>query len=433
VIAGVSSSTAVRPGTVVNALTIDRASPITRARSDRSAHGKHGEIPWHVGCETRRAVRSTTLYALLFLVALAPLSATAQSSSTDTADEAEEEETSSAEGTLPSAPAEEEEAAAPAAAPRPYRGSIFYWQHGLTVNTLSPSAQLTYNPTYYWYFLLQPRWYLDAQNFLVLSQGLSIEFTEADWTTTQYEPQLADTVLEWRHTEMVEGFVFITSARLAAPTSLQSIGAERIINTGVGLTAVRVVPEAASLTFALSVGYRHWWAASNVMSRNAAPQYCAADCGPSTERDRFSSVLTVNITPFAGFTATMQYALVAMYGHDLAPVSPGAVGGPSTIPDMSDTHWRGFQYWAVAVAYDVVPWLNLALGYQSASSLSPLWNDDGSVRNPFYNPDSELYLAATIAIDALVEEIEGSEDDASPELRQRRRQGLASAGRSLSF
>ncbi len=56
-------------------------------------------------------------------------------------------------------------------------------------------------------------------------------------------------------------------------------------------------------------------------------------------------------------------------------------------------------------------------------------NDNGSVRNPFYNPESELFLSATLALDVFVDDvILGTEDEVSPEQMQRRRQGLA--GRS---
>ena len=331
----------------------------------------------------------------------------------------------------------------PAPAPRPYRGSIAYWQHGITANTLAPGAQLTYDPTYYQYLLLQPRWYLDAQNFLVLTQGAWLELTDSNATTTQHEPQLSDTTLEWRHTEAWEGFVFIPAVRLTAPLSLASQGAHRVLNTGLGLTVVRVFPELASLTIAAAFGYRHWFAASNVTASasayhcvlgSALSDSCSQANGSTTERDRLIAGLSVTVSPISGMTVTTQYFWSGVYGHELAPGTTGAIGGPTTLPDGSPTHWRNLQYWALAVGYDVLTWLNLQLGYQSASSFTAWLNPNGSVRNPFYSPDSELYLAATLAFDVLVEELEGQTGEGpSPELRQRRRQGLARTAAGPSF
>lgn len=343
-----------------------------------------------------------------------------------------------AESVAAEAPAEEE-AAPPASEPSPFRGSLFSWQQGMTVHTLDPSAQLTYDPTYYWSFFVQPRYYLDRQNFLVLSQGLSVELTDAGYTTTQREPQLSDTVLEWRHIEVVEGFVFIPSVRLAAPLSTWSQAADRVLNTGVGLTVVKVFPEAASFTIALTGAYRHWFALTNVVTAaqpygcrlggDAAAGGCDQAGGLTTERDRLLGALTLTVMPLPGFTVLTQYAIAAAYGHELRTETIG-----STVTYADDgNHWRNFQYWTLAVGYDVVPWLNLQLGYQSASFMTGLYNDDGSVRNPFYNPESELFLTATIALDVLTDEIVGTGDEVSPEQLQRRRQGLASRAVDGSF
>lgn len=334
------------------------------------------------------------------------------------------------------AEAVEEPAPAP---PRPYRGSIFGWQQGMTVNTLNPSAQLTYDPTYYWSFFLQPRWYVDPQNFFVATLGAGIEFTNSNFTAHEQEFQLGDLALEWRHTEAVEGFIFITSTRLAAPTSLASIAAQRIANVGGGVTAVRVFPEAASFTIALAGGARYWLAASNTpgvapdtagyrcTSPGGVDSACSQTSAVTSEQLRLMSSLSVSVMPAAGLTLSMQYAFGGIMGYGVGTASNPAIGGPPTIGDPRH-HWRPITYWTVAAAYDVLPWLNLALGYQSASVFNFFWNDGGNATNVFYNPESELYLTVTLAIDGVIEAIEGGEEDGlTPEERQRRRQGLSAA------
>lgn len=354
------------------------------------------------------------------------------------------------EGEASATPADEGEAGAAAAdapppEPSPFRGSLFSWQQSLSVNTLNPDAQLTYNPTYYWTFFLQPRFYLDRQNFLVLSLGASIEWTDNDFSTIERQFLLTDTTLEYRHLEVIEGFVFIPSVRLTAPTSLASIANETILTAGAGLTVVKVFPELASFTIAATGAYRHRFGLTNVAvthdedaprcsTTSLVEQSCQAGAFTSG-RDTMIAALTMTVMPVPGLTILTQYAGAWIYGEELRTEENPAVGGPSELPDASASHWRNGHYFTVAVGYDVVPWLNLQLGYQGSPGFTPWLNQSGNVQNPFYYFDSELYLSATIALDVMVDEIVGGDEDGglTPEQLQRRRQGLASRGAGLAF
>ncbi|HBQ11017.1 MAG TPA: hypothetical protein DEF51_07505 [Myxococcales bacterium] len=125
---------------------------------------------------------------------------------------------------------------------------------------------------------------------------------------------------------------------------------------------------------------------------------------------------------------------MAIYGHELADQSVGVNGGDVTVGDESPTHWRPFTYFNLAVAYDVLPWLNVQLGIQNSAIVAPLYNPNGSVRSPF-SADTQVYLSTTIGLDSLYGEIVGGgEDDGlTPEERQRRRQGLAGRGGATAF
>ena len=378
----------------------------------------------------------------------------AQPEATPSVEEDLEAEASAAEASEsdadPATPADEGEAGAAAAdapppEPSPFRGSLFSWQQSLSVNTLNPDAQLTYNPTYYWTFFLQPRFYLDRQNFLVLSLGASIEFTDNDLSTIERQFLLTDTTLEYRHLEVIEGIVLIPSVRLTAPTSLASIANETILTAGAGLTVVKVFPELASFTIAATGAYRHRFGLTNVAvvhdenaprcsTTSLVEQSCQAGAFTSG-RDTMIAALTLTIMPVSGLTILTQYAGAWIYGEELRTEENPGIGGPGEIPDGSPSHWRNGHYWTIAVGYDVVPWLNLQLGYQGSPGFTRWLNESGNVQNPFYDFDSELYLSATIALDVMVDEIIGSDEDTglTPEQLQRRRQGLASRGASLGF
>lgn len=345
-----------------------------------------------------------------------------------------------AEAEAEAAPEGEEDAPA-ASEPLIWRSSLFFFQQGLTINSMAPGLGQSPNPTYYHSYTLQPRLYLDGQNFLVLTQGLSIEWTDGDFTTRQFDPYFSDTTLEWRHIEVVEGFVLLTSVRLQAPVSLPSIAAQRVLNTGLGLTIVRVFPELASLTLAASLAYRRWWGMSNVtVARDSSQCQDLASgsrgptalqdgsldsCGTSgaftTERDRFLGGLTLSIQPISGLTLSTQYFYTLAIGNDVTPYDG--------IEPQSTDHFRPAQYFSANIAYDFLPWLNVLLGYQTGSGFARMQQEDGTYLTPFWDPmNSEVYIAATFVLDGIYEALAGGEDDGlTPEQRQRRRQGLSAA------
>jgi len=327
-----------------------------------------------------------------------------------------------------------------------FANSFFTWTNAVTAHTLAPGAQLTYDPTYIQTFSLTPRFYLTDTTFLWANQVMSLELTDSNFATYNREPLLADTLLDLRQLIAWEGFVFQLQGRVAFPTSKASQAAGRIMQTGLGLTIARPIPEAAGLTIAGTFGYRRWWATRNVA--NAQETYpgncvqptpgeapvCTQAGGLTTARDLLIGGLTLNISPFTGFNVSFSGFMLGAYGHEVGDANVGINGGQVTYTDDSPSHWRAFTYFALAVAYDVTPWLNLQLGVQNSGVVAPLFNEDASVRSPL-SPDTQIFLSTTIGLDSLFGEIVGGgEDDGlTPEERQRRRQGLASTGGRSAF
>jgi hypothetical protein len=353
------------------------------------------------------------------------------------------------------APADDEEAVEEAQAarePLPWRNSFFSWTHGVTPNSFFRDAQLSYNPLYYWSFNLAPRWYLDPATFFFVSQSLSYELTNSDGGSPyNHDVVLGDTLIELRRVAVLEGFIFIPGVRVLIPASKLSQAAQRYFGLGAGLTAVRVIPEAASLTIALIGRYQYWFAGRNTPATmgtspgEEAPQAPPPVLNTPTPGDPLQSTIdqasgfssprhvvtagvNMTVTPISGLTISGSAFWLSMEGHGLGPACTDvltAPGGSICMGDQSATHWRHFTSLSLTIAYDVQPWLNLSIGWSNSTILAPFFDNNGAVRGPF-NPDNNLFLTASIQIDALYEAVAGGEDDGlTPEQRQRRRQGLS--------
>ncbi len=336
--------------------------------------------------------------------------------------------------------------------PLAWRNSFFNYGVGVTVNSFCPNCQLSYNPTVYQSLSLTPRWYLDPATFFFFSLGGFYEFTDDDSSAYNHEFLLSDLLIELRRTVAWEGFIFIPAARLTFPTSKASQGAQRYVNTGLGLTVVRPIPEAAGMTIAALFRYQHWFADGNLVTArgqclppivgsldgsasvavsNAAPAVC--DGRSATESDRLLLGVTINITPVEHLTITLSGAWAWAHVFDVADATWGDLGVTTSTPNElvpregGSTRWRNYAAYSIAIAYDVLDWLNLSLSLDNSAVFAPLYNQDGSLRSPF-NPDTQISLSATFTLDGIYNSITGGNeaDGLTPEQRQRRRQGLAS-------
>ncbi len=351
------------------------------------------------------------------------------------------------------APAPADPEPQPSDAPAPsgpqftFANSFFTWTTAATAHTFAPGAQLTYDPTVQMGFSLTPRFYLTDTTFLWMNQSMSLELTDSNFDTYNREPLLSDTLLDVR--QMLpswEGFVVQLQGRLGFPLSKASQSAQRILQTGLGLTIARPFPELAGFTVAVTGSYRRWWATSNVaQTQEAYPGQCvqpspdeAPVCtqasGLTTARDILVAGLTMNVAPFSGFTVSFSGFYFGTYNFEIGDANVPINGGGVTVVDDGPAHWRHFTYFSLAVAYDVMPWLNLQLGIQNSGVVAPLFDDTGNVRSPF-SPDTQIFLSTTIGLDSFVNEVAGGEEDdgLTPEQRQRRRQGLASTGGRSAF
>jgi hypothetical protein len=370
------------------------------------------------------------------------------------AGEGEAGEGEAGEGEAGEGEAGEGEEEAPASEPLPWRSTFFSWTHQATFNSFLRDAQLTYDPTYQQNFSLSPRWYVAPMTFFWANVSLSLELTDDDFNALNHDPQFGDTLVELRHMIPWEGFIFIAQARIGIPTSKASIASQRYLQTGLGATVVRIIPE-INTTLAGIFAYRRWWAGSNMLQvgepqpdrcpaappptmtgGGSAPEINTTSCDqlgtPSAARDTILAGLSAT-TSIDNFSISLSAFIFTLYGYELAPayIDVATSENPIQIDDGSPSHWRNFTYVSLAVAYQFTPWLNLSLGIQNAGNVAPAYNPDGSIRNPIFTPDTQVFLSATVGLDSVYDELFGEEEEGlTPEQLQRRRQGLASGPRT---
>jgi hypothetical protein len=360
----------------------------------------------------------------------------------------------------------EADAAQAAREPLAWRNSYFNYSINASFCSFSRDCQLSYNPTVYSFFSLLPRWYLDPATFFSLNQSAYIEHTGDDSATYQSEFQLYDTRIGFNHREAVANgqFLFLPSVTLWLPLSKASQAAQRYFGLTAGLSSTWD-PGVAGFNMSLALSYRRWFAGSNVALTHSpfpattgsgapsdgsliasgpisAPVLCnsAESCanqasGSTSEADRITAGLTVNVAPVENLTLTLQIFFIWGNGFGLRDESIATATGNYMVGDGAN-HWRTYSSYSFYIQYDFAPWLQASLGISNSTQLSPFFSADGSVRSPVNLYDLQGSFGITVTLDSLYESFAaaGEDDGLTPEQRQRRRQGLAhrtSTGGSL--
>lgn len=305
----------------------------------------------------------------------------------------------------------------------PWRNSLFLWDNEMGTYTVDPG--LSDNPYYSMAFSIRPRWYFTDMISLRLRQDITVEWTDTDSRTRNREPVLQDTMVDLVHSKLVDpaGIIIGAGARLTLPTSYISRNNTMIAGTGLLATATKSFEVLEGLAVQASGTYNHYWFTSNVPEREepfpchifagerVQDNQCLQSPGSSNIGNTWSAGLAVSLAPIENLTFETSYSVAWRLGHDLGEGEVEVGGGTVVVEDESDTHWRNLQAWSIAADYRFADWINLTASfYSQTTQLDP----DGSLRSPFYNPDSAVSLTATITLDQLYTSIarRTGEDDA---------------------
>ena len=292
----------------------------------------------------------------------------------------------------------------------------------ITARTLNPSGQLTYDPTYSWSFTAVPRWNFDNGLSLGYRQNLSIEWTESNITTQNYDLWWGDGQFDATYTLPWKpgGTMIIPSFLLSLPTSEIARGSKEIIGPGARLLFIKPVPVLGGLILGGGASYTHWFATSNVAATPRGDSYdCAVlgqdatagaesitqSCpgGTAARRGVLSAGFFGTLIPAAGWQVNLSFTGIMTNTYRLADATLSddvIVANPDDRNfGVDGTRWRYATSFGVSVGYDVTSYMTLSLGY-STFALYP--DAGGNVENPFFNENTTLNLSLQFRTDGLV-------------------------------
>jgi len=297
----------------------------------------------------------------------------------------------------------------------PWRGTSLSFVQSLNVNTFFRGAQQSYNPTYSWAFILEPRWYFNKNVYANIDQRLFLELTNSDTTLYSQRAMLSDTILgvdmqlyEQPLPRLGE-LSFNAGLHLIAPTSIASRAASMVVGTRVRGGAAMIfkhVLQGASL--AVQGRYTHRFLRHNTAAAEApfpclsgglSAQNCEFMGGLSSVRDSLGAIIMGSLQLTKSISLDALVWLSWARAGSLAPFSTTLqTGYVVDLPDNSLTHWRNDRYIVLGASWTATDWLQLQL---SVIDYFPEKAPDGSNRGLFNPLDVTVGLTTSIAFDRL--------------------------------
>jgi hypothetical protein len=297
----------------------------------------------------------------------------------------------------------------------PWHGSSLTFGQSLSVNSFFRSAQLSYNPTYAWSFILEPRWYFSKTTYANIDQRLYLELTDSDSTLRRRRAMLSDTLLgvdtHFLSLELRRLGQLRLSAGLhaIAPTSLASQAATLVVGgrvrSGADIRFEHVLHGAA---LSVQGRYVHRFLRHNTLE--AETQFPCLAGGLSSQNCAYLGTATNVENSLSGIVSgTLEFSeyfalsVLAWYtwsrGGNLAPVAITTQTGMTVdLPDQSVTHWRNDRYLLVEFDWNATDWLMIGLSVINSFSER---SEDGTLRSLGKPVDMLIGLSTEIALDQL--------------------------------
>lgn len=310
----------------------------------------------------------------------------------------------------------------------PWRSTSLTFSQSLNVNAFDRSAQLSYNPTYSWTFILDLHWYLAKKTHLNLDQRMFFEWTDSDTTLYAQRAMLSDSVFgidtELYSFSPADGtdLAFNGGFHLIAPTSIASRAATMTIGGRIRAGASLALKHVLSgLNFAVQGRYTHRFLRHNAVevdqpfpcspgSTTAANCALIADSGDPTRSyflgdaaspvaDAIAMVATASLQLNDRFSLDLLVWLTWAKASSLTPASiTTATGQVVGLPDRSLTHWRNDRYLVLGASWSVNDWLNLGLSLIDYFPEKDIDGTNRSIANPL---DLMIGLSTSIVFDKL--------------------------------
>ncbi|MBO6935131.1 MAG: hypothetical protein JJ863_09145 [Deltaproteobacteria bacterium] len=308
-----------------------------------------------------------------------------------------------------------------------------------TVGLYADQYDLTKNPTYGWSLSAIPRYNFSNGLSLGLRIPLSIEWTEADFTTGNRYLWWGDLQFDATYTLPWKpgGTLIIPSALVSVGTSPISRGAERYVGPGGRLLLIKPIPVLGGLILGGGMSYTYWAGGQNgaVSTRGAVrggtdalpcelaispgtssgtgfQSNSSSDCNvvPGTAtpiRHVVSAGIFGTLIPAAGWQINLSYTAIWNKGDGVGTDCVQTLSGLVCLGDESPTHWRQLTSFSFSFGYDVTSYMTVTAGY---STLAFHPDSEGTrAENMFFNENTQVNLAVQFRVDGFVVELNKEE------------------------
>jgi len=294
-----------------------------------------------------------------------------------------------------------------------FRGSIFLWDNSISAGTLAPNSELSYVPSYQWWFSLRPRYYFTDKLSLRLRMDLTTEWMNdgGQETTFAREAQFGDIWLDLAYNpRKFWGIVPTIALRTVYGTSKEAMSNQDYVNVGPTVSLVREFETRKAGTFELSLsmyGLLHGAPKEAGHLVNGASYFCQDFGGRNTVCDhtggRMNSLF--NLTTFVSgkwqpikqVSISLSYAVLDSW-HWQTDDKADPMFQQMVPRSQNDTLLRQSGWFIANIDYEPRDWLTMSLGYYC---LRPILDDDGTYGEPFYKKgaNSRVYLTTTFNLD----------------------------------
>jgi hypothetical protein len=301
--------------------------------------------------------------------------------------------------------------------PKPaiWRNTLFIYENFVSAYTFDRSAELTYNPYYGMSYRFVPRIYLYEGMSLRLDWALEQEITNSDTTTKKNEIWWSDVYVDWvwGGAAKIPGIdvLFTPKVRFTLPASKSSQARTLYTAIGPGFDFLKTFDVLGGITLQYAFRYTKYFnkytgAISEDPlvecggSQRTCPYYAL---GPRNPSHLFSNSFYIDFSPTEKLHIAMQVAVVNRLLYEATSSEVDIMGGSYEVKESShNTNHQGLMRYIFEIAYDVQPFLSIALG---SDTYNPMLAPDSTYYPPFFNRYTNLYLDFVFYPEVLVTNI----------------------------
>ena len=293
------------------------------------------------------------------------------------------------------------------------------WDQTITVNSFNEDSQLTYDPSYIWWFTFRPRYELRDDLSVGAQFGFSYEWTntpaadfnrpgfyggEVFWEDVRLDVTYT---LPWNPGEVH----FEIGFNLRLPASKLSRARERILSPGVDLDVSRRFDVLKGLVLTGHAEYWGWFAKSNVATVDFNQYPCRlapGGGGPLLDncvgenaaiRHWIAAAFAVTLEPVKRFRLGTGFTGLWGKGFPLAEACTETLTGEVCVGDNSaNSRWNTFANFSFFLSYDIASYLRTIVAYDTWSQQP---DSDGDRENVFYNENTRIVISFELRLQNL--------------------------------